>query len=86
MSLRTPFIRCASALAEWVAHTLLSIGIILCIAGTEWCMRAFLHNKQPLLFGTLPLAWIFHGAELGVLVGVSYYGVRAAVSAYRGQP
>jgi len=58
-------------------------GILGCIAATEWALKWFLHSPNPRLFDIVPLSWIFQAADGGVLVALSFYGVRAAIVAYR---
>ncbi|HSY52072.1 MAG TPA: hypothetical protein VLC46_24940 [Thermoanaerobaculia bacterium] len=79
------FRKCGRAFCEWLAHTLLICGILGCIALTEWALKWFLQSPNPRLFDVIPVSWIFHAADGGVLIGLSYYGVKAAVAAYNGQ-
>ena len=82
--LRTnPFVRCARAAAEWSAHTLLALVIIACNSGLEWALKWLNRTDDPKFFDLLPMSWIFHAADVAVLVALSVYGVRAAIAAYR---
>lgn len=83
--LREVFARCLRAGCEWFAHTVLAVFIIGCNSGVEAAIVFFSHSPDPKFFGLLPVAWIFHGADAGVLVGLSVYGVHAAVITYRGK-
>jgi len=85
-SLAEPFSRSLRALAEWLAHTMLAGGIIGCITLIDRWLHLLLGAGNATFFGVLPVSWVFHAADLGVLVGTSYHGVKAALSAYRGEP
>src|SRR5687767_121648 len=76
-----PFVRCFRAACEWLAHTFLALVVICCMAAVEWAVKALVHS--PRLFDIVPIAWLFHGADVAVLVGLSSVGVRAAIHAYR---
>lgn len=76
-----PFVRCFHAGCEWLAHSLLAIFVIACMAAVEWMLHYLLASAT--FFGVLPISWIFNGADLAVLIGLSYYGVRASIAAYR---
>lgn len=84
-SVREPFIRCGRALAEWLAHTLLALGIIMCITLVDLAIHRLMGPGDVHFFGILPLPWVFQAADLGVLIGISFYGVKAAIAAYRGR-
>lgn len=83
--LKEVFARCFRAGCEWFAHTLLAVFIVGCNSGVEAAIVFFAHSPNPKFFGLVPVAWIFHGADAGVLAGLSVYGVRAAIITYRGK-
>jgi hypothetical protein len=80
-----PFWRCWWAFREWLAHTLLTIGVIACIWALDRSVRLFMNSDDPQFFGILPVKWIFQAGDCAVFLGLSYLGVRAALAAYRGQ-
>lgn len=80
-----PFERCWWAFQEWLAHTLLILGIIGCIWLIDVGLRLAMHSNDPRFFDLLPVKWIFQAADCGVLVRLSIHGVRAALHAYHGR-
>lgn len=82
--LREVFVRCFRAACEWLAHTVLAMVIVGCNAAVEGALVFFAGTHDAKFFGVMPVTWIFHGADVGVLVGLSVYGVRAAIITYRG--
>lgn len=80
-----PFERCWWAFQEWLAHTLLILGIIGCIWLIDVALHLAMNSDDPVFFGVLPVKWIFQAADCGVLVGLSIHGVKAALHAYHGK-
>lgn len=78
--------RCLRAFAEWVAHSLLLLGILAVIQGLHWCLTHVLGipaNKK--FFAVVPMAYLFDGADFALLVGVAVVGVTAVVRSYLGK-
>jgi hypothetical protein len=55
---------------------------ILCMYGVEELIKYLWDVHEPLLFGRLPLAYIFHAIDLGVLSVFGYRGIMAAYKAF----
>jgi len=78
--------RSVRAFAEWLVHSLLLLGIVAVIQGLHWCLTHLLGvPADKRFFGAIPLAWLFDGADLALLVGVAVVGVVAAVRSYQGK-
>jgi hypothetical protein len=79
---RSPFQRCLNAAAEWIAHTLLITVIISCNSALDWVLRFFLQAKNPHFFGMFPVTYLFQAADVFVIIGLQYHGIKAAVITY----
>lgn len=78
--------RCLRAFAEWLAHSLLLFGIIAVIEGLHWCLTNILGiPADKKFFDVVPMAYLFDGADLALLVGVAIVGVTAVVRSYLGK-
>lgn len=85
LALTRTFARSFSAFVEWIAHSLLCIGVYACIQGMRWSIQKLtLDGHDPSFFGYVKIDWIFDGADLMLLLAFAYFGVMAAVRAYRG--
>jgi hypothetical protein len=80
-----PLTRCGWALLEWIAHTVLIIGVIACVAAIDLAIRLLMRSDHPTFFSVFPVHWIFDAADCGALLGFSILGVRASLAAYRGE-
>lgn len=78
----TPFIRARSALIEWTAHTLVVAGLLVGFRLIEILLHFLWSHSDRLLFGKLPLHWIFDAADLAILGGFLTYGVVSVLRAY----
>lgn len=63
-------------------HTLLSVLFILSFYGVEELIKFLWNVHEPLLFGRLPLAYIFQALDVGVLGIFGYRGILAAYKAF----
>jgi len=78
--------RCLRAFAEWLAHSLLLFGILAVIEGLHWCLTNVLRiPASKKFFDIVPMAYLFDGADLALLVGVAVVGVTAVVRSYLGK-
>jgi len=82
-AITAPFIRARSALIEWASHTLVVAGLLVGF----WLIELLLHwlwrGSEHLLFGKIPLRWVFDAADLAILATFLMYGVLSVLRAYR---
>jgi hypothetical protein len=79
---REPFARARRALIEWASHLLVVAGLLLGFHGVEWLLR-YLGEADRLLFGKLPLTYLFDAGDAALVVGFLGYGVYSVLTAYR---
>ena len=85
MSESSPFVRTYRALSEWVAHSILCIGVYGCIQGVRWLTHVMtIEGQQASFFGIVQVDWLFDASDLSILLAFGYFGVLAALRAYRG--
>jgi hypothetical protein len=77
-----PVIRAIAAAMFIVIHTLIAALFIVCMYGIEELIRYLWATHEPLLFGRLLLAYVFHATDLGVLGAFGYRGVLSAYRAF----
>ncbi len=77
-----PIKRAAAAATFLIVHTLLATLFIVCMYFFETLIRLLWGGQEPLLFGRLPVAYIFHLIDLGVLAVFGYRGILAANKAF----
>ncbi len=76
--------RTLDALIEWLAHTIVVAGLLIGFRLTEYLLHVLYNGGNRLLFGVLPLHWIFDAADLGTLVGFLTCGVLGVLRAFSG--
>jgi len=84
-SVLRPFGRAKNALVEWSAHTLVVGGLLVGIRLIEYLLHALWTVDERLLFGTIPLHWLFDAADLAILSGFLTYGVVKVLQVYSGR-
>jgi hypothetical protein len=77
-----PLAKARRALIEWAAHLLVVVGILLGIRAVEEIIHRLWQSNDRLLFGRLPLSYVFDAADLAVLIGFLSYGVFCVIAAY----
>lgn len=77
-----PISRALAAATFLLVHTALAALFIVCTFVFESLIRYLWGSGEPLLFGRLPLAYIFHAIDLGVLCVFGYRGILAANRAF----
>ena len=78
--------RCIRAFLEWLAHSLLLFGIFSVIQSLHWCLTHLLGiPESKAFFDVVPMAYLFDGADLALLIGVAVVGVTAVVRSYLGK-
>jgi hypothetical protein len=71
------------ALLEWLSHLLVLGSFLLGLRGIEALLHV-LDEDNRLLFGQIPLTYIFDAGDAGLLVGFLGYGIYSVLNAYRG--
>jgi hypothetical protein len=77
-----PISRAIAAAIFLIIHTTLAALFIICMYAVEMLIRSLWGVDNPLMFGILPLAYIFHAIDLGVLIVFGYRGILAANKAF----
>jgi hypothetical protein len=78
--------RCLRAFLEWLAHSVLLFAIFAVIQAFHWGLTNLLGvPEDKMLFGRVPMSFLFDGADVALLVGLGLVGVTAAVRAYLGK-
>jgi hypothetical protein len=67
-------------------HLVVAGVILLGIRGLELLMAFLWKSQNPLLFDVLPLKWLFHAMDLGVLLVFGFYGIISVAKAFREPP
>lgn len=81
-SWKTPIRDAGQTAIHIVCHLALAALILVGIWALER-LTSLLWSETPLLFGTLPLKYVFHGMDLAVLVVFGFYGTIAIARALR---
>jgi len=79
-----PVARLGRGSLELLCHTLMVILILGAIRAVEWTIEYLWGTKELLLFDRFPLKYLFHGADLSLLLGFSTIGVFMILRAYFG--
>ena len=66
-----------------LVHSLLAALFIVCMFGIEKLIALLWGVQEPLLFGRVPLAYVFHAIDLGVLGVFGFRGILAASEAFK---
>jgi hypothetical protein len=77
-----PLIQAGAAATFLFAHTLIMTLFIVCIYGIEELIKFLWGVNEPVLFGFLPLAYVFQAIDLGVIAVFGYRGILAAYKAF----
>ena len=79
-----PFLRARDALVELCAHTLVVAGLLIGFWLVEQLMHVLWKDSERMLFGRIPLHWIFDASDIAILCGFLGYGVVSVIRAYNG--
>ena len=79
---RDPLERARHALIEWLSHLVVVAGLLLGFHAIEALLH-FLGQDNRLLFGRLPLTYIFDAGDAALVVGFLIYGIYSVLNAYR---
>lgn len=74
--------RARHALIEWLSHLIVVAGLLLGFHAIEALLH-FLGQDNRLLFGRLPLTYLFDAGDAALVVGFLIYGVYSVLNAYR---
>jgi hypothetical protein len=77
-----PLIRAAAAALFLLVHTMLATLIILGVFGIERLIKYLWGVDKPLLFGFVPLEYLFQVIDVGVVGTFGYRGILAAYRAF----
>jgi hypothetical protein len=66
----------------FVSHTGIAAVIITCIWALEFWFRTLWGQADPLLFDVLPLRYLFHAIDVGVIGVFGWYTVCSAAAAF----
>ena len=72
------------ALIEWTAHTIVVAALLFGIWIVEQVHHLLWPDSDRMLFGSMPLSWLFDPADLAILAGFLSYDVIAVIRAYSG--
>jgi hypothetical protein len=81
-----PLQKTSRALLEWACHLLLVSAILTGIWLIERLLGLLWTGGPPVLFGLVPIKFIFDGADLGILCALLFYGVYTVVRSYTQWP
>jgi hypothetical protein len=73
-------VRTAVALA---CHLTNAVLILLSIKALELILHWLWAERDPTLFGVLPLGWVFHGMDVAVLLVFAIYGTISVARAFK---
>jgi hypothetical protein len=79
-----PIIKAARATIVFLSHLLLGAVILGGIRGFQWWYN-FVGAKSGLLWGAVPLEWLFDGLDFGIVVLFVFWGLIDANRAFRGE-
>jgi hypothetical protein len=82
-SIWAPIKAAAYAAIHIAIHLSIAGLLVLGIRGLELLIKWAWDSKNPLLFDVLPLKWLFHAMDLGVLVAFGFYGLISVTKAFR---
>lgn len=77
-----PLVNAAVAAVVLVCHIVLASGIILGIKGIELLVHS--GEGELLLFDQVPLRYLFHVIDIGIIFVFGWHGLREAWMAFRG--
>lgn len=77
-----PATRTLAAATFVIAHTAITALFIICMYGIEELIKHLWASEAPLLFGIVPLSYVFHAIDLGVLGAFGYRGILSAYQAF----
>jgi len=77
-----PIIQAAAAATFVILHTVIAALFILCMYGLESLIRFLWQVQEPVLFGRLPLTYMFEAIDPGGLAMFGYRGIQAAYEAF----
>jgi hypothetical protein len=77
-------VNAAVAAVVLICHLVLAAVVILSIKGIEYLVHS--GHEEMLLFDTLPLRYLFHLADIGIISVFSWHGLKEAALAFRGEP
>jgi hypothetical protein len=78
-----PLQRARRALIEWLSHLIVVAGLLLGFHGIEILLHA-LGSDDRLLFGQVPLKYVFDAGDAALIIGFLVYGIYSVLGAYRG--
>jgi hypothetical protein len=79
-----PFSRAFQALIEWSAHLLVVAGLLGGFRLIELVVEKLWGPSEYIFFGKLPLRYVFHAADFGILVGLQLRRVQGYRHIYLG--
>ena len=79
---REPLARARHALLEWLSHLIVVAGLLIGFHAVEALVH-YLGQDNRLLFGRLPLTYLFDAGDAALVVGFLVYGVYSVLNAYR---
>jgi hypothetical protein len=74
------------AAVHLACHVALAALIIIGIRALELLMAWLWQVPNPLLFDALPLKWMFHAMDVGVLLVFGFYGIISVARAFKEPP
>lgn len=79
-----PIIRKAlRAAVAVIAHAMIAAVLIVCIAAVHYLILALNHGEEMLVYGRLPLSYLFQTIDLAMIGVFGYYGVLEAIRIMR---
>jgi hypothetical protein len=77
-----PLRRARHALMEWLSHLIVIAGLLLGFHAVEALLH-YLGQDNRLLFGRLPLTYLFDAGDAALVLGFLGYGIYSVLNAYR---
>jgi len=77
-----PFKRLGKGFVELSCHTVMIVLILAAIRAVEWALEILWGTKEKVLFDTIPVRYLFDGADLLLLVAFLCVGGYAVYGAY----
>jgi hypothetical protein len=70
-----PILSAIRAITHLLCHVLVAAVILIGIRVLELLIQWLWQAVEPMLFGVLPLRYLVHGVDLGVLLAFGFYGI-----------
>lgn len=78
-----PLIATFKVLVRLACHVVVAGFILVGIRSLELLIQLLWRSQEPILLGFLPLKYVVHGVDLGVLLAFGFYGIISVARTFR---